>query len=111
MPNGRGFGAGRGYGRGFAFRGASPSWPYVGRGRGGLPRCWAGWSYYGPLPPDQVEHESVERSDYAGPPFYGPQPSPDQELRLLKHQAELLKQELGYISERVTELEKQKQER
>ncbi|MFC2062459.1 hypothetical protein ACFLS8_00710 [Chloroflexota bacterium] len=38
---GRGFarGAGGGGSRGFGFRGSSPSWPYVGRGRGGLPRC------------------------------------------------------------------------
>lgn len=26
-------------GRGFGFRGSSPPWPYVGRGRGGQPRC------------------------------------------------------------------------
>lgn len=26
-------------GRGFGFRGSSPPWPYVGLGRGGLPRC------------------------------------------------------------------------
>jgi NAD-dependent dihydropyrimidine dehydrogenase PreA subunit len=27
------------YRYGFGFRGVSPPWPYVGRGRGGLPRC------------------------------------------------------------------------
>jgi len=32
---------GTGFGRGFGFRGDSPAWPYVGRGRGGLPRCMA----------------------------------------------------------------------
>lgn len=36
-------GRGRSYGfrggMGFGFRGSSPPWPYVGRGRGGLPRC------------------------------------------------------------------------
>ncbi len=39
-----GFGRGQGGrgGAGFGFRGSSPPWPYVGRGRGGLPRC----SYY-----------------------------------------------------------------
>ena len=36
MPNG--FGRGRG-GWGFGFRGSSPPWPFVGIGRGGLPRC------------------------------------------------------------------------
>jgi len=41
MPNGFGRGSG-GYGgrggMGFGFRGSSPPWPYVGIGRGGLPR-------------------------------------------------------------------------
>ena len=35
MGMGRGFGGGMGFG----FRGSSPPWPYVGIGRGGLPRC------------------------------------------------------------------------
>ncbi len=34
------------FGRGFGFRGWSPGWPYVGLGRGGLPRCW-GYPPYG----------------------------------------------------------------
>jgi len=39
MPNGFGRGGfGRG-GGGFGFRGSSPPWPFVGLGRGGLPRC------------------------------------------------------------------------
>ena len=36
---GGGRGSGGGGGMGFGFRGSSPPWPYVGRGRGGLPRC------------------------------------------------------------------------
>ena len=52
---GRGLGFGRGFGRGFGFRGYSPPWPYVGRGRGGLPRGWA----YTPYSP------------YAGYPYVG----------------------------------------
>ncbi len=28
------------FGRGRGFRGAAPGWPYIGRGRGGYPRCW-----------------------------------------------------------------------
>ena len=44
---GRGVGWGRGGGYGFGFRGASPPWPYIGRGRGGLPRC----GYYFDYPP------------------------------------------------------------
>jgi len=35
MPNG----FGRRGGWGFGFRGSSPPWPFVGIGRGGLPRC------------------------------------------------------------------------
>ena len=41
------------YGRGFGFRGWSPPWPYVGLGRGGLPRCWAygaNWDAFYPNP-------------------------------------------------------------
>ncbi len=59
MPFGRGFGMGGGFGRGFGFRGYSPPWPFVGRGRGGLPRGFAygapGYFPYGvgqmPFPP------------------------------------------------------------
>ena len=41
-------------GRGFGFRGPSQSWPYIGRGRGGLPRCsnpdlWGGINYIEPV--------------------------------------------------------------
>ena len=46
------YGQGRGgtmndrQGRGFGVRGTSPGWPYIGRGRGGLPRCAR---YIGPV--------------------------------------------------------------
>ncbi len=39
MFNGFNRGSGRGGGAGLGFRGSTPPWPYVGRGRGGLPRC------------------------------------------------------------------------
>jgi hypothetical protein len=41
MNYGQGRGGTMNYGqrRGFGFRGTSPGWPYIGRGRGGLPRC------------------------------------------------------------------------
>ena len=66
MPLGRGFGMGRGrgFGRGFGFMGFSPPWPYVGLGRGGVPRCsaygapvaglytpYAGYGYQWPYAP------------------------------------------------------------
>jgi hypothetical protein len=96
MPNAGGFG------RGFGFRGYSPSWPYIGRGRGGLPRCWSnasndyneGWYPYPGNP------------QFAGNPTFGPAVAPAQELAFLKNQAEMLRQQLEYIVARVEDLEK-----
>ncbi|MBC7321173.1 DUF5320 domain-containing protein [bacterium] len=74
------------FGRGFGFRGASPPWPYIGRGRGGLPRCW----YPG----------------LWGVPVYGyPTITKEQELDFLKSQAELLREELNQLEARIKELE------
>ncbi len=72
-------------GIGMGFRGNSPPWPYVGRGRGGLPRC----SYYtGSLTntPDQV----VTR---------------EQEISSLKSQAENIKKELDMVETRIRDME------
>ena len=81
-----------GYGRGFGFRGASPPWPYVGRGRGGLPRCWyGGWWGAAPYPP-------------AVP--YSPAPTPEEELGFLKDQANAMKIQLEDIERRIQEIEK-----
>jgi hypothetical protein len=78
-----------GYGRGFGFRGASPPWPYIGRGRGGLPRCWYPGLY--------------------GAPYYGyPAITKEEELSFLKSQAELLKEELNRLESRIKELEGEK---
>jgi hypothetical protein len=68
---------------GFGFRGASPPWPYVGRGRGGLPRC----GYY-------------LRGGVS-------QPTGD-ELDSLKSQAEALKGQLEQIEARMRQLENEK---
>ena len=81
-----------GYGGGFGFRGASPPWPYIGRGRGGLPRCgypglWGGASYVAPTP-------------------YGPAPTGEGELGFLKNQADVMKRQLEDIERRIQELEK-----
>ena len=48
------------FGRGFGFRGWSPPWPYVGRGRGGFPRRWAYGANWG--------------ASYANPYEYGAYP-------------------------------------
>ena len=100
---------------GFGFRGASPPWPYVGLGRGGLPRCgyflsgagvpWPsayGWSPYvsrgGAVPP---------YGGYApGTPF-APQMTREQELDFLKSEAQAVKGQLEQIEARVRELEAQ----
>lgn len=78
-----------GFGRGFGFRGASPPWPYIGRGRGGLPRCW----YPG----------------LWGVPAYGyPTITKEEELNFLKSQAEMLREELSQLEARIKELEEGK---
>jgi len=102
-----------GQGRGFGFRGYSPPWPYVGLGRGGLPRGWA----YMPYSPSGENQYDEAYPYYSTPPtperFGGPgmQPygfptSPEQELNFLKNQAQMLGQQLDQINARVEELEK-----
>ena len=81
-----------GYGRGFGFRGASPSWPYVGRGRGGLPRCW---------------HPGLwGAASYPLPAPYWPAPAREEELGFLKDQADVMKSQLEDIERRIQEAEK-----
>jgi hypothetical protein len=90
MP-GRGFGMGWGRGGGW------------GRGRGWRHTVYAtgppGWARYG------------YASAWGAPPAaaygpYGAPPTPEQETEFLKSQAEMLKQELDAISQRIAELEK-----
>lgn len=73
-------------GCGYRFRGFAPPWPYVGLGRGGLPRCaWPGfWEV----------------------PGYSGTFSREEELHFLKGRAEMLRQELDRIEARIRELEK-----
>jgi len=109
---GSGRGGGYGGGMGVGFRGASPGWPYVGIGRGGLPRCYAYGGYgnpalaYGPgvFPPGQDPRPW-------GPGPYGVPSSPQHELQFLKDRAEMIQQELGAIDARIQELEIEKAER
>ena len=99
MPNG--FGRGMGFG----FRGSSPPWPFVGRGRGGLPRCGyflsgaagapAAWPY--------------QQASYPYEPGYGampfaPQMTREQGLDFLKNQAQALREQLEQIEARIEEL-------
>jgi hypothetical protein len=123
MPNGYGRGFGRG-GWGFGFRGSSPPWPYVGLGRGGLPRC--GYFLSGaagmPIPPAYPSYDSPGAMPYGGTAYpgnmpygyagapmgadpYAPQMSREQELDFLKSQAEAIKGQLEQIDARIKELE------
>ena len=83
---GRGL-SGRGSGAGLGFRGSSPPYPYVGRGRGGLPRC----SYY--------------LGNRANIPNTIQNMTREQEINLLKSQAEATKKELESIESRLHDLE------
>ncbi len=82
-----------GYGRGYGFRGSSPPWPYVGRGRGGLPRCWY----------PELGGASVP---YTAQPAYWIAPTREEELGFLKTQAEATRRQLEDIERRIQELEK-----
>ncbi len=93
------YGYGRGFGRrggaGFGFRGSSPPWPYFGRGRGELPRCWyPGVAMASPYPPV--------------PPAYASQMPQGQEIGWLKSQAEAIKAELNQVEARIQDLESAK---
>jgi len=109
-----GFNRGRGTGRrgggggmGFGFRGSSPPWPYVGRGRGGLPRC----GYY--LGDAAAPARWLYRS-YAGPSYSTESAPPssgttkEEELNYMKNQAEAIKGQLEEIESRMHDLEAEK---
>jgi len=96
MPNGFSRGRGAGFslrgGMGFGFRGASPPWPYVGIGRGGLPRC--GYFFSGAGAPA-----------ISGYPPFSQQMTGEGELDYLKSQAEAVKGQLEQIEARIKALE------
>lgn len=85
---GRNFiGTGQRRGTGFMLRGSSPPWPYVGRGRGGLPRCSYYADTYSSAPTQTLSH--------------------DNEMRSLKDRTESLKRDLASIESRLQELQKE----
>ncbi len=89
---------------GYGFRGWSPPWPYVGRGRGGLPRC----GYYVPAAPVPNYQPPV----FTSAPGYAPYPSVmprEQELDYLKDQAQAIKEQLEQIDARMHDLEEKEQ--
>ncbi|HUV55763.1 MAG TPA: DUF5320 domain-containing protein [Dehalococcoidales bacterium] len=122
MPNGFGRGFGRGFGlrggMGFGFRGSSPPWPYVGIGRGGLPRCAyflsgaagapVAWPYQ-PAAYPEYGATPTAYSPYAAPPAPGsmpfaPEMTKEQELDFLQEQANAIKSQLEQIEARMREL-------
>ncbi len=111
MPNG--FGRGRGFGRGggwgFGFRGASPPWPYVGIGRGGLPRC--GYFLEGAgAPPPTYQPSFYGQPATPGYPPFTPQVTREEELDYLRNQAEAVKEQLEQIETRIRGLEGEQKE-
>jgi len=110
-------------GMGFGFRGSSPPWPFIGRGRGGLPRCGyflsgAASSPVGspysqtpyPVGPQFSTWQNAypfhgQGAGYPGPVPYGPQMTAEQELDSLASQAEAIKAQLEQIDARMRELE------
>ena len=93
------------YGRGFGFRGTSPPWPYVGRGRGGLPRC----QYYGGVAAPANTPAFYGRYPGWGPVSISPQMGREQELGFLKEEANALRRQQEEIETRIKELEAKEQ--
>jgi hypothetical protein len=73
-------------GNGFGFSGSSPSLPYIGRGRGGLPRCWF------PGLTGGTSASNITR---------------EQELEMLKNQSQTMKEQLEQLENRMKELAKE----
>jgi hypothetical protein len=107
---GRGLGRGSGGGMGFGFRGSSPPWPYVGRGRGGLPRCGYYLSGTGTPAPWPYQTPALHTGMPAAPGYapYTPETTKEQELSYLQNQAEAIKGQLGEIESRMHDLETEK---
>ncbi|MFC1935447.1 DUF5320 domain-containing protein [Chloroflexota bacterium] len=88
MPNGYGFRRGMGFG----FRGSASPWPYVGRERGGLPRCRYPVAFMTP-------------AYWPGSAPYFPQMTKEQELAFLEETANTTRGQLEEIEARIKELE------
>ena len=92
---------------GFGFRGSSPLWPYVGLGRGGLPRCWYSGLYTAPYWPAMQAPYPFYGAPTTAPGTVPPttQMTPEQELDFLENQAQTIKSQLEQIESRMRELE------
>ena len=78
-------------GAGIGFRGSSPPWPYVGRGRSGLPRC---------------QYRVVATFPHCMPTSpYATRMTREQELDLLKGQAEATRRDLDQREAKICDIE------
>jgi hypothetical protein len=95
---------------GFGFRGSSPPWPYVGRGRGGLPRCGYFFGDARAVPLSYQVPPFYHGTPYApGYAPYSPGMTREEELKYMKDQAEAIRGQLGEIESRVRDLESEKE--
>lgn len=93
-------------GWGFGFRGSSPPWPYVGRGRGGLPRCSYFFGQTGAsIAPGYAPYYGASWGMPYGTTPFAPQMTREQELDFLRSEAEAVKEQLEQIEARIGELE------
>ncbi|GAF68388.1 unnamed protein product [marine sediment metagenome] len=121
MPNGFGRAYGGRGGMGFGLRGSSPPWPYVGLGRGGLPRCGyflsgvarlpGAWptpqtqAYWQAMPAGQAPYPSYGAPTATpGTTPFAPQMTREQELDFLKNQAQAMRGQLEQIEARMHDL-------
>ena len=94
---------------GFGFRGSSPPWPYIGIGRGGLPRC--GYFTGNAGIPVAGLYQQPANDVFAGQPYapvygpYTPQMTEEQEIGFLREQADMIKNQLEQVDTRINELE------
>jgi len=95
MVYGFGRGLNRGGGAGLGFRGNSPPWPYVGRGRGGLPRC----GYPGVFTANPSFYPGQGATQYT------PRMTREQELSCLKKEANAVRTHLEDVEARIKEIE------
>lgn len=90
-------------GMGFRIRGASPPPPFIGRGRGGLPRCYFFLWQQGLLP----DMDSFPQPGQMAPPVpqkdFGDR---EQELEALKRALQNLEKQKEDIKKRIEELKK-----
>ncbi len=96
---------GFGGGRGFGFRGSSPPWPYVGRGRGGLPRCAYPGAFAAPPYGESRDQPYYGRHPAYGAAPYAPPVNQEDELGFLREEANAIKDHLDGIEARIKTLE------